>query len=282
MCGIRVPDLPHVPGGAADPTVFISWFYDRYDPVTRARTRAAMKARRYTHWLLSWPDSRAYGTTPAQFQQLCRELIRDGFFPCVFLASKDYDPRNDPDTIIAGWAEILPLLVGIVPMFCVGWELSLWLTPANVQQLIDHLCDVVFAKQVHTLLYVHFQEGYAHYAQNGGYFADFWKLNVGKLTGVLHQKKLAQDRTGYQLDSGGLEDILFRFAGNDFCPPDSGFNHPFDLVACEITATYQLNGQMSESDGDSWGVTAMQTPPVPGPFGPVSVMGSGNGGVPAP
>ncbi len=59
---------------------------------------------------------------------------------------------------------------------------------------------------------------------------------------------------------------------NNF-PTDSGFGHPFDFVALEITAQPQFNGQMSEAEGNSWGQTAITTPPV----GRVIVQGSGNG-----
>ncbi len=74
-----------------------------------------------------------------------------------------------------------------------------------------------------------------------------------------------------------IVDCLQRFAGQFFYPPDSGFGHPFDFVALEITAVDQFNGDMSEADGNTWGDTAISVPPEHGPLGPVSVMGSGNG-----
>ena len=70
-----------------------------------------------------------------------------------------------------------------------------------------------------------------------------------------------------------ITDCLERFAGGFGFPTDSGFGHPFDFVALEITAQPQFNGEMTEADGDLWGQTALQTPPC----GSVSVMGSGNG-----
>jgi hypothetical protein len=264
MCGVRVPGLPAVPGGAADPSLVLSWFYDRYALEDQARMRAAWGSGDV---LLSWPDSRAYGFSAAQFAATCQELIGHGFRPCVMLSAKGYDPPDVP-TILANIAPVLPLLTGLVGRFCVGWELSLWLSPTQVQQLIDALAPTV--NGAGGKLYVHFQQGYASFQQPGGVFADFWNLNVGKLTGLLHQRDLTWDQPMYQ---ARLVDILERFAGGFGCAPDSGFGHPFDLIALEITAQPQFDGSMDEATGNQWGQVALNTPPV----GSVRVMGSGNG-----
>ncbi len=272
MCGLRVAGLPPVPGGAADSSLLLSWFYDRYDPSWRARIRRQMQDRGYTHWLLSWPDSRSVGATPETFRALCQELIADGFFPCVMLTSKDYDPADVP-TILAGLQPLLAQLVGLVPMFCIGWELSLWLSPTQVQQLIDAIALVVFA-QTGTLLYVHFAQRVFSWQENGKSTADFWKANVGKLTGILAQKELLMDDAAF-LD--WIHDCLTRCAGNFFMPTDSGFGHPFDFVALEISAQQQFNGQMTEAEGDRLGQVAINAPAETGPAGTVHVQGSGNG-----
>lgn len=274
MCGVRVAGLPPVDGGAADPSLVLSWFYDRYSPADRTQIRTAWGIKGYTHVLLSWPDSRAVGATPQSFLATCRELLAAGFFPCVFLTSKLYDPA-DTAGIMANVQPVLDVLIGVVPLFCVGWELSLWLSPTVVQQVTDLIAPQVTPSGAR--LYVHFQEGYSSFQQPGGTFADFWNLNIGKLTGVLHQKVLSQTPDQYRYDSGGLTDVLVRFAGQFNCSPDSGFGHPFDLVALEITAQPQFNGQCTEAQGDELGTWAIGTPAIDGPLGPVSVMGSGNG-----
>lgn len=274
MCGIRVADLPPVAGGASDPTLVLSWFYDRYNAEDRAAIRACMKERNYTHWLLSWPDSRAIGQSPQQFRATCIELINDDFYPCAMLYSKDYDP-TDFAGIMANIEPVLPQIVGLVPLMCVGWELSIALSPTTVQQLIDALCPLF--TPAGTRCYVHFQEGYSSFPQPDQTFASFWNPNVGKLTGVLRQKILAQNHDQYRNDAGGICDVLTRFAGNFNVAHDSGFGHPFDDVELEITASFQFNGTMSEGEGDSWGDWALGTPPASGPAGLVSVMGSGNG-----
>lgn len=275
MCGLRIPGLPPVPGGAADPSLFLSWFYDRYQKSTRdGLLRPAMQGR-YPDVLLSWPDHQAIGGTAASFRAICLELVTAGFRPAVMLSAKptsSADIRTVPETL-ANIMLALPSLVGLVPRFCIGWELSLWLSPSDVQFLIDH-CTPVWLKQAGTLGYVHFEQGYFSFPQPGHDNASFWRLQVGKLHGVLYQRRLSDDKPLYQAH---LADCTTRCAGNFGMPRDSGFGHPFDVVALEITAMPQFNGQMSESDGDSWGRTAIATPPQSGPAGTVSVMGSGNG-----
>lgn len=272
MCGQRIAGLPPVAGGAADASLFLSWFYDRYESPTRAVVRAAMKSCGYLDVLLSWPDSRSAGATPAAFVATCRELISDGFRPAVMLCSKDIDPHDVPG-ILANVMPVLPLLIGLVPRFCVGWELSLWLSPTQVQQLIDAFTPI-WLTQAGTLGYVHWQEGYFSFPQQGQDNASFWRMQVGKLHGVLYQRRLTDDMPLYQ---SHLADCTSRCAGNFNMPADSGFGHPFDTVALEITAMPQFNGQMSEAEGDAWGRCALTTPAQHGPVGEVSVMGSGNG-----
>lgn len=263
MGGIRVANLPFVSGMEGAPEgLFLSWFYDRYDMATRLAIRAQMKAKGYTHWLLSWPDARGHGCSLAQFKALCQELIDDDFFPCVFLSSKDFD-NHEVSSILAGLMPVLDALVGLVPMFCVGWELSLWQNPTTCQELIDVIGPRCL-KQPGTLVYVHFQEGYASFQQPDKDMADFWNPNVGKLTGNLYQKKIAQNDAEF-LDS--LKDCLERFAGGWNMVPG------FDFVACELTVMTQFAGTCSEAEGDRIGRLAINAPKVNG----VGVMGSDNG-----
>src|SRR5712692_1798938 len=107
-------------------------------------TRISKNAMRYPDVLLSWPNNRAFGRTPAQFLATCHELIADGFYPCPMLCSKDFDPADVP-AILAALEPVLPLLIGVVPRVCIGWELSLWLSPTQVQNLIDRLAPMFVA-----------------------------------------------------------------------------------------------------------------------------------------
>lgn len=276
MCGSRIHGLPPVPGGASDASLVLSWFYDRYQAADRAKIRQAWSSRGYTHVLVSWPDSRAFGRSPRQFGDTCRELIKAGFYPCPMLYSKDFDPPDVP-TILANIAPVLPVIVGLVPLVCIGWELSIELSPAKVQELTDVLAPQF--TPAGTRVYVHFQQGYSSFEPDheGATFAEYWNRNIGLLTGILHQRKQADgpwDRTETRYR---YSDILDRFAGNFNCSPDSGFGHPFDCVGLELTAVPQFNGQMTEAEGDEWGSWVVNTPASHGPAGWVSIQGSGNG-----
>ena len=172
---------------------------------------------------------------------------------------------------------MLPFILKRVPLVCIGWELGIdgWLSATDIQDLTDALAPQFTAYGCR--VYVHFQSGYSHFAQHGGYFADYWNLNVGKLTGVLRQRILTQSLDQYRYDSGGIVDVLQRFAGNFGVSSDSGFGHPFDDVELEITAQDQFYGTVSEAQGNLWGQWAIETPAQTGPAGSVRVMGSGNG-----
>jgi hypothetical protein len=271
MCGVRVPDLPSIPGGAPDASLVLSWFIDRYNPHDRQRVYAAWERAGVVDVLVSWPDSRDYGQSVAQFVQTCAELADRGFLPCVFLSSKYYDPA-DVDGILANALPCLKALIaaGVVARVCVGWELSLWLSPEQVQALIDALAAICNAAKVG--LWVHFQQGYFAFEKDrrDATTADFWNIQVGKLQGVLHQRDLSWDMPMYR---ARIVDCLERFAGGFGFVTDSGYGHPFDFVALEITAQPQYNGETTEADGNAWGQWAIETPPVHG----VGVMGSGNG-----
>lgn len=275
MCGLRVPGLPAVPGGAADSSLFLSWFYHRYTPADRTLIRIAMLRHGYTHWLLSWPDAQDAGLTPVQFQALCAELVTSGFAPCVMLSAKPTSSANMRDIhgTLANIMLVLPSLVGLVPVFCIGWELSLWLSPTDVQFLIDQ-CAPVWLAQPGTLGYIHLQERYMSDPQPDHDNASFWNLQVGKLTGILAQKMISQTDAQF-LD--WINDCLIRMAGGFNMPKDSGFGHPFDFVMLEISAMTQFNGMCSEAEGNRLGQLAINAPAVTGPAGTVRVMGSGNG-----
>lgn len=262
MCGVRVPGVLSVAGGARDASLILSWFYDRYHTAQeREQIRAEWKSRGYTHVLLSWPDSRNAGKSIVDFVGTIKELTEDGFFPCVMLSSKDYDGHSAA-SVKEGLIHVLPALVEVAPAVCVGWELSLWLTPSDVQELIDFVAPYFTPSK--TPVYVHFQERYMAFQKDGGSNADFWKANVGKLTGLLAQKMLSQDKAQFR---DWINDCLQRFAG--------GFGMPkgFDFVMLEITAQEQFNGNMSEAQGDAMGQFAIDSPAV----GNARVMGSGNG-----
>ena len=277
LCGIRQSGLSPVPGGSSDPTLVLSWFYDRYSGAQRQVLRDAWRARGQYDVLLSWPDSRAVGKTPNDFAATCVELYEAGLRPCVMLLSKDFDPHHNQEECLRRAEEILPWLLTPrrASRICIGWELSLWLSPSEVQFLVDHIA--LRCQQAGVKTYVHFQEGFSHFDEDGpnASFAGYWNRQVGKLTGLLHQRRLTWSEQEYAFR---LDDITIRFSGGFNTVPDNGFGQPFDCVAFEITAERQFNGGMSEEEGNRWGRIALQNTSVyQGPLGPVRVMGSGNG-----
>jgi hypothetical protein len=284
MCGVRVAGLPAVDGGGPNPSLVLSWFIDRYRLRDRLRIYDTWKAKQQLDVLVSWPDSRAVGASPFDFVQTCQELKDNGFRPFVFLSSKVYDPWQDVPGILANIAPVLQPLInaGVAPRISIGWELGIdeWLTPANVRVLIDMLAPPCVAAGIK--VYIHLQPGYGDLRPQDTptqqyFFKDFWNPNQGLITGLFHQKIPEQTPDEYRFASGGLHDILDRFAGNFGVVPDSGFGHPFDCIAGEIGASQEFAGTMTEAEGDVLGRWAINTPAVNGPLGPVSVMGSGNG-----
>lgn len=269
MCGVRIPDLPPIPGGgSADPTLALSWFYPFYDAVHRTSIRRSWQGR-YPDVLLSWPDAHARGFSVPMFINVCAELVADAFRPCVFFASKDFD-APDVASIVGSAVPCLRGLIAaqMISRACVGFELNLFLSPAQVQQLIDMFSSLTVPAGIP--LYVHFSSGYFAYQPDGGTTADFWNLNRHKLRGILHQRDPNEDHGDQGEYQARIKDCLDRFAGGfGFVPPDP----PNDFIACEITASEQFNETMDEATGDAWGRAALATPPS----GSVRVMGSGNG-----
>jgi len=275
MCGVHIVGAPAVPGGAADSSLILDWFYERYEPDFRAIIRATWKEAGIVDVLVSWPDSQEFGHTPAQFRAICQELIQNGFRPCAMLSAKptSSDEIRDLQGTLENIMLVLPLILKLVPRMCLGWELSLWLSPSDVQWLIDQLSPLILPNG--TKFYVHFQEGYPSYQQPGGTVADFWHANVNKLTGILYQKKLSQNNAEF-LDS--LSDCLQRFCGGFNMPDDKGDGLPFDFIGLELSAQWQFNGQMTTEQGNALGRVAINAPHCFGPNGAEAwVLGSGNG-----
>lgn len=268
FCGIRVPGLPAVAGGSSDPSVVFTPFLDRYSLANQNLILTDYVARGYTHFKLSWPDSRdGNGQSIAQFVATCVLVQSYGLYPVVFLAAKGFD---DPGNYAAAAGPIIGPLIGagVLPAACVGWELSLWMSPTQVQQAIDYCVSQGVTETAGHNLYVHFQVGYPAFQQPGQFTSAFWQANVSKLTGCLYQGDPSWSCHTLQ---DHLFDIQVRQAGGAGWPSDSGFGHPIDFVADELTAMSQFFGGLSEAGGDQQGFYALCAP------GPVPVSGFLNG-----
>jgi len=282
FCGIRVPGIEPVAGGSPDASLVFTPFLDRYSPDSQNAILTSYVNHGYTHFKLSWPDSRdGAGQSPAQFVATCQLVQSYGLNPVVFLSAKgNDDPNNYPAAVNP---VIGPLIAaGALPIACVGWELSLWMDPTQCQQAIDYLVSQGVTEASGHNLYVHFQTGYASFQQPGQFTAAFWQTNVGKLTGMLYQADPGWSCSLLQggdpvSGKSGLGDVLDRCAGRFGWPADCGFGHPVDCVADEMTAMTQFFNGLSEGGGDEQGFHAICTPAASGPLGTVTVMGSNNG-----
>ena len=193
MCGVHIPGLPPIPGGANDPTLLLSWFLDRYPQEWRATAYETYRNIGVRDVLVSWPDARANGMAPDQFGAFCQEVVTAGFQPCVMLASKYYDPPDLPG-LQRNISPVLPYLTNVVPRFGAAWEASLWMQPVQLDALVDWLAPLI--NPWGGKLYIHLQAGYASFDIDGprATFAGYWNRQVGKLTGILHQRELKWDK----------------------------------------------------------------------------------------
>lgn len=272
FCGVRVPNLPPILGDGSDTTLVFTPFIDRYGSSDRANIYQAHRDRGYTHFQVSWLDSRQFGFDAAAFIATCQEIQGNGFYPVIFLMGKG----DDPD--VGNMAPIIdPVINGLISAgamatCCVGWELSLWMDPTQCQNAIDHVTALTVPAGIPT--YVHFQQDYLSFPQANQDNASFWNPNVGKLTGCYFQ---GDPFATCGQKQARVADCLTRFAGNDGFATDSGFGHPFDFVYWENTAFAQFFNGESEADGRTMGYNCLCSPALSGPAGTVAVSGYGNG-----
>ena len=285
--GHVVPGAGFVPGGSTTPVdQVLTYFLDRYSPSIQTLILNNYIQTGFTHFQLSWPDSRSgNGQSVAQFVQTCLKVKATGLYTIVFLLSKVYDPFN------MNGAEVAPIVdpvitalnaAGAADIYCVGWELNLFNDPgtaggplAPFQDLINHIAAEVVPTSP---LYVHFSPGVIAWQPNGDPTSAFWNANIGQLTGLLFQQNRTESPDCPSLQAR-LADTQTRFGGADGFSSDSGFGHPWDIVAFEQGANDEFFGVITEAQGDALGLQAIQSPiPSPG----VPVMGYMNGctGVP--
>lgn len=268
MCDMRVPGLPAVPGGAADASLVLSWFLDRYSEADQERILTAWGQAGYSHVYLSWPDSRGFGQSEAQFVQTCQRVKQRGFYVGVFFGSKDYDPADDR---VSGWpTRCLPVIQQLTAANAIDFAIPGWEWPSfNTPGIPTYDIFNFFHDSLPTVpLYYHGTVGNISWQQDGTDTATFYNTLIGVVSGCLYQADV--DWTAGMLQAR-INDVTDRFSGNFGFSPDSGFGHPWDCVAFEISATAQFNGNMTEDFGDLRGLEALYA------LGPIAVMGYGNG-----
>lgn len=261
---VTIPGLPFVPGGSSEtPDQCLTWFLDRWSPDWQQTILDTYAQRGYTHFILSWPDSRSVGQSIEQFAQTCQRVQAIGCYACVFLGSKDYDPH---DQWWDGWnvAPVIDALIAAKAMdiAIVGWELDLWNIPGDpLQSIVDGVTQRTVPAGIPT--YVHFSTHVTWWGKDGSDRFAWWNLQRGKLTGLLYQGDSAWDVGLFQ---ARMVDTLAQFAHTD-----SGFGHPFDDIAFETKASAQFDGPADENTGDLMDYLLLCTQAG------VSVQGFGNG-----
>jgi hypothetical protein len=273
--GVFIDGAPDVGAGGV-PSLVLSFMYPRYPPAFRATIRGVWKQRQSLDVLLSWQDDAAYGLTLGTIVSIRQELCVEGFRPCEWLASKVYMPANDAAATLQIMEPTLAafLTADCISRYCVGGELNLWNSYDSLQAMTDAIAPRV--NSIGRTLAVHFSTNYADWRPDhpGSTFAEYWNPNQGKLSGLWFQADSNASDADLQDE---MIPILARFAGNAGVVPDSGFGHPFDCHAVEISLQKMFDGGMNQAECDRRGSVLLATPAQGGPAGLVSVMGSGNG-----
>lgn len=253
--------LSVVPGGSSlHPERALSWFLDRYPEEQQDDILDQNRLDGYTHFALSWPDSRAFGTSVDGYVALALKVKASIPFVAHFLTSKDYDPANaDAPTRMAAVTPVLDALQAAhaLDIMVVGWELDFFNDPVLLQNFIDALA----ARYPGVPLYVHFSTYHTAWQPNGQARAQFWAANRGKLAGLLYQ--------GNPSDPCGLMQAHFADA-LDAAAGTAGFN----VVPWEQVGAYQFDGTngYDETTGNVRMWELMATP------GGMIPAGFGNGG----
>jgi hypothetical protein len=273
--GVFINGAPDV-GAGGDQNLVLSFMYPRYPASFRATIRGVWQQRQSLDVLLSWQDDAAYGIPLGQIVAIRQELCAEGFRPCEWMASKVYMPRDDAAGTLAIMEPTLAafLAADCISRYCVGGELDLWNSYDSLQAITDAMAPRV--NGIGRTLSVHFSTNRADWRPDhpGSTFAEYWNPNVGKLEGLWFQADSSASDANLQAE---MIPILERFAGNAGCSPDSGFGHPFDCHAVEISLQAMFDGNMGQAECDRRGSVLLATPPQGGPAGLVNVMGSGNG-----
>lgn len=267
--GVTVPGLPFVNGGSSvHPERVLTWFFDRWSPDWQKQILDAYRQRGYTHFALSWPDSRSgNGQSVSQFVATAQTVKAAIPYVAVFLTSKVYDPANaDAPTRMAAVTPVLDALVQAhaVDIVVVGWELDLFNDGQDLENFIDAL-----SQRYPTLpLYVHFTTYKTSWQPDGQPRAQFWQHMAAFRASVGATGQIGLLYQGNPTDSCGLQQAHF----NDAQVEASGIaDNGGIVIPWELVAEQQFDGPADETFGVTRGRELLATP------GPLLASGGGNG-----
>lgn len=270
---VTIPGLPWVEGGATGPAQdrCLTWFLDRWAVDWQHTILLTYAQRGYTHFTLSWPDSRIYGTSIAGYVDLARRVQSYGLWVDHHFFAKGIDPQNpDPSTVYPLIDALLG--AGALDIGTVGWELNAFNDPDQIQRLIDGVCSRTVPAGIPT--YLHFLPHYASWQENHEQPGDFWNRQIGKIQGLKYQ---CDPRWSAGMMQARVNDVLVRLIKGGLW----GIPHTFDVVVWETVLMAQFNnaaggtspsGHYDEDYGDLIGYETLCSQ------GPMPVMGFGNGG----
>lgn len=238
---VTINNLPFVLGGSSlHPERLITWFFDRFPPEWQVEIiRQYRDIRKYRHFVLSWPDSRAYGCTLQQFRTTCETIKAAGLYPHVKLASKDFDPRDQSfEQWRAALSPVLEALAGVAEEYGV-WEWNLFNVPGrptvDTFKWIGNL-----AHQQGASFWLHFSPHVTSWFADGdprGRYGFYTDLGTD-VNGLDYQTDPAWDVPMMQ---ARIVDTLVQFGRQ-------GNVHKIRLF--EDQASYQFDGPVTEDDGD--------------------------------
>lgn len=259
--GVTVPNLPVIPGGADGPAKdrLLSWFIDRYSLSDQESALLTYAERGYTHFTLSWPDSRAVGQSIDDYVRTAKRVQSFGLWVDHHFFSKDFDGQNpDPVSVYA----VIDALrdAGAIDCATVGWELNAFNSPEHIQTLIDGVCQQT--EGIPT--YLHFLPHYASWQGNHEKPTDFWVRQQGKIQGLKYQ---CVPDWSVGMMQARINDVLVRLIRGGVW----GLPQTFDVIGWETIATLQFNNDADEDRGDLVGFETLCSP------GPMPLSGFGNG-----
>jgi hypothetical protein len=288
--GIAMPNMPMISGMEGSPNLHVlTWFLDRYPPDFRADFLQVYAERGYTHFSLSWPDSRVFGTSEDQFVDLCVSVLEAGIpYVHVKLLSKYYDPCDAlwPE-VSGGITSIMRKLIDAEAVQHVSnWEMNLiWQhRPENQQSVIDGIAGICAAAPYPIHQWFHGSPHYASWGPNPHDRFEWWPKQRGKLAGVLFQGHgwareypcLPPGQTAEHWPAGDMQaravDTLRQFARGD----QQNVDGPFRFVYWEDCATQMFtDAACTEDIGDlrGWESICAQLPGT----ACVPISGFGNG-----
>lgn len=276
-------DFAGIPGGPyGGANRFFTAFYPMYQPADREAYLADCQARGYTHIPISIASGNYstgsgdpypafdLSTDPATFAGFMDEISAAGCFPVVFMTPDSnviggLNPGLSPSAAIGlleSWMAPFianPIAMQKIQIAAIGWEVNGYLGETVIGPLCQWLRSLLGPNPI---LYAHFTPAHNAGEDPGSIW---WASMQGVLNGILYQDN---SRDGASLRTGCAE-LTIRFQnGLNGWPTDSGFGHPFDVVAFEYDAFWQVRGS-PEAEGVAMGNTAMHCNPP--------IMGCGNG-----